>query len=72
MAILNSGEVNDVVSNFHMYIYIQSRTFWGVYHFCGLILWFNCVPVWLEHLTQWLEHCVSSAKVVGSIPREHM
>ncbi len=23
-------------------------------------------------LAQWLEHCVSSAKVVGSIPREHM
>ncbi len=28
-------------------------------------LW--CVPV-----AQWLEHCVSSAKVVGSIPREHI
>ncbi len=31
----------------------------------------NCnqarVPV-----AQWLEHCVSSTKVVGSIPREHM
>ncbi len=27
----------------------------------------KCVPV-----DQWLEHCVSSAKVVGSIPREHM
>ncbi len=26
----------------------------------------GCVPV-----AQWLEHCVSSAKVVGSIPREH-
>ncbi len=26
----------------------------------------NSVPV-----AQWLEHCVSSAKVVGSIPREH-
>ncbi len=26
-----------------------------------------CVPV-----AQWLEHCVCSAKVVGSIPREHM
>ncbi len=24
------------------------------------------------HVAQWLEHCVSSAKVVGSIPREHM
>ncbi len=22
-------------------------------------------------MAQWLEHCVSSAKVVGSIPREH-
>ncbi len=32
-------------------------------------LWINnyYVPV-----AQWLEHCVSSAKVVGSIPREHM
>ncbi len=27
---------------------------------------FSHVPV-----AQWLEHCVSSAKVVGSIPREH-
>ncbi len=27
----------------------------------------KCVPV-----AQWLEHCASSAKVVGSIPREHM
>ncbi len=26
----------------------------------------NSVPV-----AQWLEHCVSSAKVVGLIPREH-
>ncbi len=26
-----------------------------------------CIP-----MAQWLEHCVSSAKVVGSIPREHM
>ncbi len=23
-------------------------------------------------MAQWLEHCVSSAKVVGSIPREHI
>ncbi len=23
-------------------------------------------------VAQWLEHCVSSTKVVGSIPREHM
>ncbi len=30
------------------------------------VLYKNCVPV-----VQWLEHCVSSAKVVGSIPREH-
>ncbi len=22
-------------------------------------------------VAQWVEHCVSSAKVVGSIPREH-
>ncbi len=29
----------------------------------------NIIPV---PVAQWLEHCVSSAKVVGSIPREHM
>ncbi len=23
-------------------------------------------------VAQWLEHCVSSTKVVGSIPREHI
>ncbi len=33
--------------------------------FCILFFVFR-VPV-----AQWLEHCVSSAKVVGSIPREH-
>ncbi len=27
---------------------------------------YSSVPV-----AQWLEHCVSSAKVMGSIPREH-
>ncbi len=27
---------------------------------------------WFYDVAQWLEHCVSSAKVVGSIPREHM
>ncbi len=26
----------------------------------------SCIP-----MAQWLEHCVSSTKVVGSIPREH-
>ncbi len=26
---------------------------------------------WEDDVTQWLEHCVSRAKVVGSIPREH-
>ncbi len=30
------------------------------------VLQLHCVPV-----AQWLEHCVSSAKVVVSIPREH-
>ncbi len=29
--------------------------------------WCSCVPV-----AQWLEHCVSSTKVVGLNPREHM
>ncbi len=31
------------------------------------VVFFIPVPV-----AQWLEHCASSAKVVGSIPREHM
>ncbi len=35
-----------------------------------------CVSVYYVHIfvpvAQWLEHCVSSAKVVGSIPREHI
>ncbi len=34
------------------------------YFFAPLYIY---VPV-----AQWLEHCVSSAKVVGLIPREHM
>lgn len=52
MAILNSGEVNDVVSHFHIYTFQclkdyqlhtsnqkshKGETFWGVYHICGLI-----------------------------------
>ncbi len=28
--------------------------------------------VFIVPVAQWLEHCVCSAKVVGSIPREHM
>ncbi len=32
-----------------------------------LLFRYISVPV-----AQWLEHCVSSAKVVGSIPREHI
>ncbi len=38
---------------------------------------FKCVVIEVEKIlysvpvAQWLEHCVSSAKVVGSIPREH-
>ncbi len=36
---------------------------------------FETVKKTLQYVTsivfQWLEHCVSSAKVVGSIPREH-
>ncbi len=31
-----------------------------------------CVCVCAVPVAQWLEHCVSSAKVVGSIPREHI
>ncbi len=33
----------------------------------GSLIMLERVPV-----AQWLEHCVSSSKVVGSIPREHM
>ncbi len=32
------------------------------------IISINCLNV---PVAQWLEHCVSIAKVVGSIPREH-
>ncbi len=39
----------------------------SLYFLSGFILYRCYVPV-----AQWLEHCVSSAKVVGSIPREHM
>ncbi len=31
-----------------------------------------CYIVHSVPVAQWLEHCVSSAKVVGSIPREHV
>ncbi len=56
-------------------------------HKCVLALCVHCVPPYNDQNTpsvfflyakisvpvaQWLEHCVSSAKVVGSIPREHM
>ncbi len=56
--------------------YVHCSKVWGRYDFFSLITdliktivkLYNCiVPV-----AQWLEHCVSSAKVVGSILREHM
>ncbi len=28
--------------------------------------------IYIIPVAQWLEHCVSNAKVVGLIPREHM
>ncbi len=40
----------------YTYIYMYIHTYIHIY----------CVPV-----AQWLDHCVNSAKVVGSIPREH-
>ncbi len=46
-----------------------------VYHDKKAREWNFCVgdPVLTPvPVAQWLEHCVSSAKVVGSIPREHM
>ncbi len=33
-------------------------------------MWNNSGIVYVP-VAQWLEHCVSCAKVVGSIPREH-
>ncbi len=39
-------------------------------HLCifkSVIRVFNRVPV-----AQWLKHCISSAKIVGSIPWEHI
>ncbi len=50
-------------------IYIYHKISYRCHSFVGIILpvWNSaCVPV-----AQWLEHCVSSANVVGSIPREH-
>ncbi len=44
--------------------YFKSHTFRD--HAPAKQLTLKRVPV-----AQWLEHCVSSAKVVGSIPREH-
>ncbi len=47
----------------------QNYHFWVDYPFKDRFIWSviqRYVPV-----AQWLEHCVSSAKVVGSIPREH-
>ncbi len=40
-------------------------------------LFSSSCPIVVKHSSfslgaQWLEHCVSSTKVVGSIPREHM
>ncbi len=46
-------------------------SFWGG----GLLSFFTFLildSVYSVPVAQWLEHCVSSAKVVGSIPREHM
>ncbi len=43
----------------------------------GMTIRLYCTEIEIYTLTrvpvaQWLEQCVSSAKVVGSIPREHM
>ncbi len=35
-------------------------------------MYFTLLTVKSVPVAQWLEHCVSSAKVVGSIPREHI
>ncbi len=56
--------------------YVHCSKVWGRYDFFSLITdliktivkLYNCII----HVAQWLEHCVSSAKVVGSILREHM
>ncbi len=49
---------------------------WENLHNWGLTKYFFA-PLYVSHkicvpVAQWLEHCVSSAKVVGSIPREHI
>ncbi len=45
--------------------------------FCNIIYIYIYIYIYMyvpvcSCVAQWLEHCVSSAKVVGSIPREHM
>ncbi len=41
---------------------------------CFSVIWPKWESEWKKSVpvAQWLEHCVSSAKVVGSIPREHI
>ncbi len=52
------------VSNYVTYLlFMESNV---LHYFCVTFSHLGCVPV-----AQWLEHCVSNAKVVGSIPREH-
>ncbi len=48
-----------------MVLLYTGYAFWVTFRYCYVELC-HSVPV-----AQWLEHCVSSAKVVGSIPREH-
>ncbi len=55
--------------------------FWnlGLFRFMGSCFWTLNINFYQQNrsatlvpVAQWLEHCISSAKVVGSIPRERI
>ncbi len=50
----------------------QKSTMTAVHTTCVLYLKTSKLNASGVPVAQWLEHCVSSAKVVGSIPREHI
>ncbi len=58
--------------NHKMYVIIRNRTMYPIQLHC-VISWAQLFGITKNHVpvAQWLEYCVSSAKVVGSIPREH-
>ncbi len=59
--------LNILLLKHNYYYYLPQRNLKLPYKIANMSTWkLKCVPV-----TQWLEHCVSSAKVVGSILKEH-